>query len=365
MNAVFFLAVVAFGEATRQPRLDLSAIATALEPRASFLTKRTSQVPGAVRVLAAVPTSVSMPVGDPATPAPDAGVGGALQYAVETRMGIESNTARVIAANDATVANIEASLSAKVNSTVARLRAFAAASNASVAAQNDSVASIATGDAFPEFSNDSVKAMVDVPHEVADAQDWFLNNLTANNSNLPQGLADALHWYQTNYSNDTSNATLLERLRNMTVDNNNVTVLAVATEAWTEAALYNRSNTSFALANFTNYSVHRVIDPHWGPRAVAAVNVTVKEVSSTVAYSTTIDAAVMRAEQDAMDAQAEADAATLASRNAANRAEEALQQTQDNLLKLEGAGTTAEHAKLESEESLRAATNAATVAEGR
>merc|ERR1719199_2043461 len=86
--------------------------------------------------------------------------------------------------------------------------------------------------------------------------------------------------------NETANIS-----RVMNVSANTTAVFNRFSQNWTasRAQLFNRTNDTSELSNFTHDYVHAIVDPHWGPRAVNATENASYQVREARKYSSAVD----------------------------------------------------------------------------
>jgi len=250
------------------------------------------------------------------------GLGGALANAVETKVGAEMNLEKVWAANNATIDHLQSHVEKAVARATSKL-------DAQVAARED--ASAAMGEAI-NGSVPAVNTLVD-PTAVIDGT---LVNETQNISRV------------TNISKNTT------------------AVFNHFSQNWTasKAQLFNRTNETAVLSNFTHDYVHAIVDPHWGPRAVNATENASSLVREARQYSSAVDWQVQNAANEGKQAQQDADDALHDASEALRTAESALKQATDNSFKLKAAEQLAKEAQDKSEVANTQAAAAVTVVEG-
>jgi len=251
------------------------------------------------------------------------GLGGALANAVETKVGAEMNLEKVWDANNATVADLNAHLDKAVARTTAKLEG-------QVAAREDAAAAVG------EQINGSVPSMNTMVDPTAVVADTLVN--------------------------ETQN---ISRVTN--VSKNTTAVFNHFSQNWTasRAQLFNRTNETAVLSNFTHDYVHAIVDPHWGPRAVNATENASYQVREARKYSSAVDWQVQNAANEGRQAQQDADDAMHDAEEALRTAEGALKQATDNSFKLKAAETLAHEAQDKSEVANTQAAAAVTVVDSK
>merc|ERR1719399_1332881 len=161
--------------------------------------------------------------------------------------------------------------------------------------------------------------------------------------------------------NETQN---ISRAQN--VSKNTTAIFNRFSQNWTvsKEQLFNRTNETAVLSNFTHDYVHAIVDPHWGPRAVNATHNSSDQVREARQYSSAVDWQVQNAVNEGKQAQKDADEAMHDASEALRTAESALKQATDNSFKLKAAETLAKEAQDKSEVANTQAAAAVTVVEG-
>jgi len=247
------------------------------------------------------------------------GLGGALANAVETKVGAEMHLEKVWAANNATVADLHNHVEKAVARASAKLDAQVAAREDAAAAMGENISG----------SVPAVNTLVDPTGVVSDA-----------------------------LVNETQN---ISRVQN--VSKNTTAVFNRFSQNWTASKeqLFNRTNETAVLSNFTHDYVHAIVDPHWGPRAVNATHNSSDQVREARQYSSAVDWQVQNAVNEGKQAQKDADEAMHDASEALRTAESALKQATDNSFKLKAAETLAKEAQDKSEVANTQAAAAVTV----
>jgi len=247
------------------------------------------------------------------------GLGGALANAVETKVGAEMHLEKVWAANNATVADLHNHVEKAVARASAKLDAQVAAREDAAAAMGENISG----------SVPAVNTLVDPTGVVSDA-----------------------------LVNETQN---ISRVQN--VSKNTTAIFNRFSQNWTASKeqLFNRTNETAVLSNFTHDYVHAIVDPHWGPRAVNATHNSSDQVREARQYSSAVDWQVQNAVNEGKQAQKDADEAMHDASEALRTAESALKQATDNSFKLKAAETLAKEAQDKSEVANTQAAAAVTV----
>jgi len=251
------------------------------------------------------------------------GLGGALANAVETKVGAEMHLEKVWAANNATVADLHNHVEKAVARASAKLDAQVAAREDAAAAMGENISG----------SVPAVNTLVDPTGVVSDA-----------------------------LVNETQN---ISRVQN--VSKNTTAVFNRFSQNWTASKeqLFNRTNETAVLSNFTHDYVHAIVDPHWGPRAVNATENASYQVREARKYSSAVDWQVQNAANEGRQAQQDADDAMHDAEEALRTAEGALKQATDNSFKLKAAETLAHEAQDKSEVANTQAAAAVTVVDAK
>merc|ERR1719194_349084 len=99
--------------------------------------------------------------------------------------------------------------------------------------------------------------------------------------------------------NETQN---ISRVQNISA--NTTAVFNRFSQNWTVSReqLFNRTNDTAELSNFTHDYVHAIVDPHWGPRAVNATHNASYQVREARKYSSAVDWQVQNAANEANSA---------------------------------------------------------------
>jgi len=251
------------------------------------------------------------------------GLGGALANAVETKVGAEMHLEKVWAANNATVADLHNHVEKAVARASAKLDAQVAAREDAAAAMGENISG----------SVPAVNTLVDPTGVVSDT-----------------------------LVNETQN---ISRVQN--VSKNTTAVFNRFSQNWTASKeqLFNRTNETAVLSNFTHDYVHAIVDPHWGPRAVNATENASYQVREARKYSSAVDWQVQNAANEGRQAQQDADDAMHDAEEALRTAEGALKQATDNSFKLKAAETLAHEAQDKSEVANTQAAAAVTVVDSK